>query len=239
MGLLRFYYVALSSPLFVIRTIFKCRKYMADSKTYDEEKRYRYAQQVMDHMRKRGRTTTNVYGLENLPKDGGYIMYSNHQGKYDALGIFLNHEKTCSVLMEKKQSEKILAKQIIDLLGGKRLDFDNPKQQIQILNEITAEAKNGRRFLIFPEGGYKDNKNTLQRFNSGCFRCSLGSKTPIIPVAIVDSYKSLNVNNLKKCVTQVHFLKPIEYAEYMNLKKNELCDLVKQRIQEKLDMVLA
>lgn len=43
---------------------------------------------------------------------------------------------------------------------------------------------------------------------------------------------------LRKVTTQVHYLKPIPYEEYKDLRKNELCDLVKERIQNKLDEVL-
>ncbi len=239
MGLFRFYYVAATSPFFVLHMLHTYKKYMADPDKYGELEKYRFAQKIMDHMRKRGRTTTKVFGKENLPKEGGYIMYANHQGKYDALGILLYHDAPGAVLMEKKQSEKIVAKQVIDLVGGKRLDFENPRQQIQVLSEISKEVAEGRKYLIFPEGGYGDNKNTLQKFNAGCFRCSLESKTPIVPIALIDSYKALNGNSLKKCVTQVHILPPIPYEDYKDLKKTEISNLVKAVIQAKLDEELA
>lgn len=239
MGMLRFYYVALSSPLFVIKSVHKCKKVMSRPGEYTEEERYRMAQRIMEHMRRRGRATTKVYGLENLPKEGGYIMYSNHQGKYDALGILLNHKEPCAVLMEKKQSEKIVAKQVIDLVGGKRLDFENPRQMLTTLKELGAEVKAGRRYLIFPEGKWGDNKNTLQPFNSGCFRCSLESKTPIVPVAIIDSYKALNGNSFKKAVTYMYVLPPIPYETYGTMKKTEISAMVKELIRKKIDYELA
>ena len=37
------------------------------------------------------------YGMENLPKEGGYVMFPNHQGKYDALGIVYTHKKPCTI----------------------------------------------------------------------------------------------------------------------------------------------
>lgn len=239
MGMLRFYYVALSSPLFVTKTVFKYKKVMKHPEEYTEEERYRMAQHIMEHMRRRGRATTKVYGLENLPKEGGYIMYANHQGKYDALGIMLNHKEPCAVLMEKNQSEKILAKQVIDLVGGKRLDFKNPRQMLTTLKELAAEVREGRRYLIFPEGKWGDNKNTLQPFNSGCFRCSLESKSPIVPVVIIDSYKALNGNSFKKVVTYMHVLPPIPYEEYKDMKKTEISAMVKELIQKKIDYELA
>ena len=238
MGMLRFYYVAGSSPYFVVHMLLKYRKYMNHPEKYNREDKYRLAQHIMDHMRRRGRTKTEVFGLDNLPKDTGYVIYPNHQGKYDALGIMLYHDEQMGVLMEKKQSEKIVAKQVIDLVEGKRLDFDDPRQQLRVLNEIGHEVAAGRKYLIFPEGKWGDNKNKLQKFNSGCFRCSIASKTPIVPCVLVDSYKALNGNSLKKCTTQIHYLTPITYEEYKDLKKTEISELVKTRIQTKLDEIL-
>ena len=238
MGMLRFYYVAGSSPYFVVHMLLKYRKYMNHPEKYNREDKYRLAQHIMDHMRRRGRTKTEVFGLDNLPEDTGYIIYPNHQGKYDALGIMLYHDEPMGVLMEKKQSEKIVAKQVIDLVEGKRHDFDDPRQQLRVLNEIGHEVAAGRKYLIFPEGKWGDNKNKLQKFNSGCFRCSIASKTPIVPCVLVDSYKALNGNSLKKCTTQIHYLTPIPYEEYKDLKKTEISELVKSRIQTKLDEIL-
>ena len=235
--LFRFFCMAVSSIPYAIFVLCFYPKYKVSSKNVTVEK-YRFAQRIMDFYRRRSRTITFTYGAENLPKDEGYVMYSNHQGKYDAFGILVNHEQPCAVLMEAKQSRAIIITQLIELLEAKRLDFTNPKKQLEVLKEISCEVKDGRRYLIFPEGGYTDNHNTLQKFNSGCFMCSIESKTPIVPVCIIDSYKSMNVNNLKPCTTQVHFLKPIPYSEYEGMRKKELAELVKTRIQEKLDEVL-
>ena len=236
--LFRFYVVALSSPIFVLRMLYKFSKFKKHPERYTEIDRYRQAQWNMEHWRKRSRTTTIVTGVENLPNEGGYIMYSNHQGKYDALGIMLSHERPVRVLMESKQSYRIVANQIMELIEGKRLDFTNPKQQLQVLKQIALEVKEGKRYLIFPEGKWGDNGNTLQKFNAGCFRCALDSKATIVPVTIIDSFKALNGNSLKPCKTYVHFLEPITYSEYGHLKKQELCNLVRDRIQEKLDIEL-
>jgi 1-acyl-sn-glycerol-3-phosphate acyltransferase len=234
----RFYYAILISVPIIIYYICKAEFYAHHRERYDEDACYHLAKNIVNWVKRNARVKTISYGEENLPDEGGYIMYSNHQGKYDAFGILTSHEEPSGVLMEKKQSRKIVINQLIELLEGKRLDFAKPKEQLALLKEIANEVSEGRRFLIFPEGGYTDNGNTLQKFNSGCFMCSLESKTPVVPVCIVDSYKSMNVNNFKPCTTQVHFLKPIPYSEYEGMRKADLCELVKQRIQEKLDEVL-
>lgn len=238
MGHLRFSYVAASSGISVSRLVRKHKKMMANPDKYTDEQRNYEVLKIMDHMRRRGRAKNYVTGLENLPKEGGYIVCPNHQGKYDAIAIFLSNPAKMSVLMEKEMGNKIVSKQVVDLSGGDRLDFADPKDQIRVLDKIADEIAAGKRYLIFPEGGYVDNKNTLRKFNSGCFRVALKAKVPIVPAVLIDSYKALNGNSFKKVTVQIHYLEPIPYEVYGSMRKNEIADLVKDRIQKKLDMEL-
>ena len=57
---------------------------------YTEEQRYSLVQHAIYLMNKTGKINTVETGIENLPKQGGYMMYPNHQGKYDVLGIMLS-----------------------------------------------------------------------------------------------------------------------------------------------------
>lgn len=135
MGLFRFYYVAGSSPLFVSTMIFREKYYHKHPEKYSKEQRFKFAKKIMLHMKNRGRVKTDYYGRENLPKEGGYILYSNHQGKYDAIGILTDQKEPCSVLMERKQGSRIVAKQVLRLTGSETLDLDNPKSQITTLKK--------------------------------------------------------------------------------------------------------
>lgn len=109
-------------------------------------------------MQKTGHIKTEVFGHENLPKEGGYMMYPNHQGKYDAYGLISVHERPCTVVMDIKKSNYIFIRQILDTLKGKRLDKENNRQAMKIINEIAEEVKQGRRYILFPEGIYGNKK---------------------------------------------------------------------------------
>ncbi|MBQ8924390.1 MAG: 1-acyl-sn-glycerol-3-phosphate acyltransferase [Lachnospiraceae bacterium] len=232
---LKFKFVVASSLIYGFGSIPKANKMIRHPERYTEEECYRYAIRIMRHMKRKALTRTKCYGVENLPKEGGYIMYSNHQGKYDALGILIKHKPTCAVLWEEKSADRLLARQICGLLRAQTISFEDPRQQIKALNKIAEEVSEGRRYLIFPEGGYTDNKNNLQEFKSGCFACSLKSKAPIIPVAIYDSWKSMDINTIRPVTTQVHFMEPIYYEEYGHMKKKEISDMVKGLIQKRID----
>ena len=47
----------------------------------------------------------------------------------------------------------------------------------------------------------------------------------------------MNGNNLKPVTTQLHFLPAIYYEEYQGMNKKEIAQMVKQRIQAKLDEI--
>ena len=70
----------------------------------------------------------------------------------------------------------------------------------------------------------------MQEFRAGSFKCATRVKAPIVPVAIIDSYKPFGVNSLRRVKTQVHFLEPILYEEYKGMSTQEIADLVKSRI---------
>ena len=237
----RFYWLALRSSPYFLRTALQMKRKLesstSESKTKEEENYY-LACRIMNKMRILSRTETVVFGLENVPAEGGVLLYANHQGKYDALGILLALNRPCGVLMEEKQSLRFPAKSVVDLLGGKRISFEHPKQQVAVLHEISSEVKRGRRFLIFPEGGYSDNKNRVQPFKNGCFLCATEAKCPIVPVIVVDSWRAMNGNSLRRVVTQVHFLPPLFYEEYKQFNRKELCAKVEQMICREMKKLL-
>lgn len=230
----RFYYVILISLPIIIYYILKAEYYAHHKERYDEDSCYHLAKNIVSWVKRNARISTISYGEENLPKEGGYIMYSNHQGRYDAIGIISAHEKPCSVVMDAERSKLIIAKQFVDLLRGVRMSKVDMKQQVRASRDVRRAVEQGRRFIYFPEGKYDDNRNTLQEFHAGAFKCAQQAKVPIVPVAIYDSHIVFDFNSLKKVTTQVLFMEPIYYEEYGDMTTHEISDMVKDRIQEGL-----
>ena len=212
----------------------KMRKMFRHPERYSEQVRYTFAQKLIDYMKASGKIKTEVYGHENLPKEGGYVMFPNHQGKYDALGIIYAHQQPCSFVMDKAKSNSFLVKELVDMLGAKRLELDNVRQNLTIINEITEEVKQGKRYILFSEGGYDQNRNKVQRFKPGSFKSVVRSQTPIVPVALIDSYRPFNSFSLGPVTTKVVFLEPIYYDEYKDMKTPDIAVMVRQRIIDKM-----
>lgn len=218
-----------------IKYYFGLKKIIKNKDKYTLEERYKYCKKILDDVNKKGRITVNVFGLENLPKENGYVMYSNHQGKYDAIGILATHDEPCSVVIKKHRGKAILIRQFLEVLGAKKLEVGNLKGTVKLFKEVEEEVKNGRNYLIFPEGIFYDNKNSLLEFHTGCMRFVKNVKCPVVPVLIYDTYKVFGVNSLKPVSCEVHYLEPLYYDEYKDLTKQELANEIKARIQKRQD----
>ena len=204
---------------------------------YSTQDMFDFGCDIMNTVRRHAWTTTDAYGQENIPQDETAVFYSNHQGKYDALGILTSmNGKPCSVLWEKKRADRILAREMAFLSQAVLIDLETMKGKAKGIVDAIGLIKEGNNMLVFPEGKTEPTKgNKLGEFQTGCFAISMKTKTTIVPTVIWDSFKAMNGNKIFKHVTtQVHFLEPIPYSEYENLNKQELSNLVEARISEKL-----
>ena len=201
---------------------------------YSEKKRYATNVLCVRRMCKPGRITTIGCGVENLPKEGGYIMCPNHQGKYDALGIIYAHEEPCSFVMDEAKSNGFLVKEIVNLVDAKRLKINDVRHGLKIMNEITEDVKVGKKYILFSEGGYHKNRNHVQEFKPGSFKSAVRAQVPIVPVCLIDSYKPFNSLELGKITTKVIFLPPLYYEDYKDMKTPQIASIVRSQIIDKM-----
>jgi 1-acyl-sn-glycerol-3-phosphate acyltransferase len=231
---LRMYYVIIVSLPFILYYLCKVLYILGHDERYTEEERYGVARKVVSILQRNGFIHTDAYGTENLPESGGYVMYANHQGKYDALGIISAHQNPCTIMIDDKRSHQIVTTQFISLIKGSRLDKTSMKTQLKTILDVIAQVKEGRRYIVFPEGGYYHNRNEVKEFLPGAFKCSIKSQSPIVPVVLIDSYKPFELNSIKPVKTQVHFLTPIPYEYYKEMNTREIADLTRSKIVEKI-----
>lgn len=234
--MLRFIYTIILNIFRVFYFAPKMEHYARHPEKYSAEDKYALAQKLIKRIQKTGRITTEHFGVENLPAEGGYIMFSNHQGRYDALGIIAAHKRPCAFLIKKSRANQFLAKQFFDMMEGVSIDNDSIKDQMRALKELATRVGEGKPFLVFPEGIYEKNQgNRLLEFKQGCFLAAIKAKCPIIPIAIIDSYKVYGINSLKPVKTKVVFCEPIEYESYKDMHSKELSEMVKGIIAAEIE----
>ena len=213
--------------------------YAKHTDEYPEQEKFAHIRSLMHLAIHAGNVEVKVTGLENIPKENGYLLYGNHQGMFDVVALAATYPGALGCVFKKELANVPLLKQVIACTKSFAMDREDVRQSLTVIQNVTREVQSGRNYLIFPEGTRSKNGNTMGEFHGGSFRCALKAKCPILPIAFVDSFKVLDQKGSKPLAMQIHYLPPIPYEEYKDLKTVELAELVKSRIQEAIDRALA
>lgn len=198
---------------------------------YTEEQHYKMLTYIVLRANKGGRVQIDVHGTDNIPKDNGFMFFPNHQGLYDVLAIVEACPRPFSVVAKKEVGNIQFLKQVFSCMRAYLLDRDDVRQAMQVILDVAKEVENGRNYLIFAEGTRSKDGNKLRDFKGGSFKSATRAKCPIIPIALIDSFKPFDTNSIQPVTVQVHFLEPILYEDYKDMKTNEIAAEVKKRIE--------
>jgi len=209
--------------------------YAKNTDRYPEKEKYDHIRKILRIAVNSGNIDLQVYGQENFPQEKGFLLMGNHQGLFDVLAIVASCETPIAAVFKKELSDVPFIKQIVACTKSFALDRENVRQSLEVIQSVTAELKAGRNYLIFPEGTRSKNGNQMGEFHGGSFKIALKAKCPILPIAVIDSFKVLDQKGSKPVTVQIHYLKPIPYEEYQGMKTVELAEMVKQRIAETIE----
>ena len=213
---------------------FKLCRYAKHTDEYPEEEKYRHIQYILQRAVRGGNVDMTVTGQENIPAEGGFMLYANHQGMFDVLAIAATCDRPIGAVLKKELYDIPFLHQIVLCTKSFAMDREDVRQSLTVIQNVTEEVKKGRGYLIFPEGTRSKRGNEMLPFHGGSFRCATKSKCPIVPIALIDCFKVLDQKGSKPVSVQIHYLKPIPYEEYAAMKPAEVAELVKARIAEKI-----
>lgn len=196
---------------------------------------YDYIRNVVKKVNHTGKVEVEVHDVENLPHKNGFILFPNHQGLFDVLALMDACPKPFRIVVKKEASNMILVKQVIKALHGFSIDRQDMKASMKVIKNMTQNVKNGKNYVIFPEGTRSKDGNKLLAFKGGTFKSAVNAKCPIVPVALIDCFKPFDEKSSKRLKVQVCFLKPIYLEEYETMKTIEIAKLVHDKIQKKIN----
>ena len=214
---------------------FKLCSYAKHTDEYPEEEKWRHIQYILKRAVQGGNIDLQVSGLENIPQENGFMLYANHQGLFDVLAIAATCDNPLGAVLKKELYDIPFLHQIAICTKSFAMDREDVRQSLTVIQNVIKEVRAGRNYLIFPEGTRSKLGIEMLEFHSGSFRCATKSKCPIVPIALVDSFKVLDQKGSKPVAVQIHYLPPIPYEEYKDMNTTELAAFVKAKIQAKID----
>ena len=228
--------------LMVLKNIFRvpglyiklCR-YAKNPDKYPEQEKWDHVHRIMSLAAASGNINLQITGLENIPQEPGFMLYGNHQGMFDVVAIAASCKKPLGIVYKKELTNVPVLKEILTCTKSFAMDRDDVRQSLEVIKAVTAEVEAGRNYIIFPEGTRSKNGNVMGDFHGGSFRCAVKAKCPIVPLAVIDSFKVLDQKGSAPVTVQLHYLSPIMPEEYAGMKAAEVAELVKSRIQACID----
>lgn len=217
----------LKAPYYLF-CIWRCGK----RKDISLEEAYACVKKVTKAANRAGRVSIEAHGLENIPGESGFIFFPNHQGLFDVLVFLDSCPVPFSFVIKKEASNVILLKQVVAALKSIVIDREDVKQSLQVINQMAEEVRGGRNFLIFAEGTRSREGNRLLSFKGGTFKSAVKAKCPIVPCALIDSFKPFDEKSVAPVTVKLYYLKPMYYEEYAGMRTNEIAEEVKRRIEE-------
>ena len=73
--------------------------------------------------------------------------------------------------------------------------------------------------------------NRLIDFKGGSFKSAVKARCPIVPCALIDSFKPFDEKTIRPVTVKLFYLPPLYYEEYKGLKTVEIAETVKKRIE--------
>lgn len=118
------------------------------------------------------------------------------------------------------------------------MDREDIKQSMKVINAVTEDVKKGRNFIIFAEGTRSKMGNKLLDFKGGSFKSATKAKCPIVPCALIDSFKPFDEKSIKPVTVKLIYMPPMYYEEYKDMKTVDIAGEVKRRIEETIQQYL-
>lgn len=145
----RFWFIIIVCFPIELYFVIKAHYYLQHPEKFTSQDCFKLSHQIITILKTVGRIKTEVSGIENVPTDKTFLLASNHQGKYDAIGIVDKLPVPCGIIMDYERSKLPIVNEFIEIGGGKRLKRGDFRQQIQVFNEITEDSKKTITISLF------------------------------------------------------------------------------------------
>ena len=182
-----------------------------------------------------------ISGLQNVPKEGGIIFASNHQGAFDIL-IHLAYLPRNFRFVAKSELFRIpLFGWYMSFAGYVPIERDVSASAHRTIGSVSDVLSKGDCILIFPEGT-RSTTGELGPFKRGSLMAAFSSGATVVPVAISGSYQMMPKKTylINIVPISIKFGQPTSFKKYVGTKptKNDYeieLDNLKKEIQDLIE----
>jgi len=161
----------------------------------------------------------SIAGIDKIPKEGGLIFASNHQGAFDIL-ILLAYLPRYFRFVAKSSLFKIpLFGWYMSVAGYVPIEREVSTSAHKTIGSVSDVLSSGDCVLMFPEGT-RSKTGELGDFKRGSLMAAFSSGATVVPVAISGSYQMMPKKSylINAVPITINFGHPISFKHYIGHK---------------------
>lgn len=181
-----------------------------------------------------------IRGLENLPKDKGFVVASNHSAIFDGLLLTVYLSRPVNRNIHYISKAKYYANPLFRFLMGTAENIKlEEREKAKALLAAIQYLKEGEIAAIFPEGT-RSYDGKIKKAETGVAHLALAAKAPVVPVGTINTHKVLPRGKFfprfVKC--EINIGKSMEFEEYYKAYDEAIQQKDQAKIKEIEETVL-
>ena len=173
--------------------------------------------------------SVRVHGTEHV-SPGARVYVSNHTSWFDIFAL-AGYLRNYTFIAKEELSRLFLFGKAARAVGIVFIERQNRKAAFESYKDAAAMVKTGKSVIVCPEGtrGYD---YTLRQFKKGPFVLAISAGVPIVPTIVhgVIHVQRKGSMRVRPGTANIHFLEPVDTTGYTYEQRDELTDVVWQRM---------
>jgi len=172
-----------------------------------------------------------VFGLNNVPREGGILLVANHQSYLDPLLIGVRLSRPLNYVGKSELFSNRFAARFLRFLNA--FPLRQGEGDIGAIKQTIARLREGRLLALFPEGERTPNGQMLP-LQGGVGLVVRRAKVPVVPVAIDGSFDVWPLFRSMFRRGRIHLIygPPMDLS---NLRSDEIVRQIERTLREMFD----
>ena len=175
-----------------------------------------------------GRVHVHTQGLEKLPKDGRFLMVSNHTHDIDpGVLLYCFPKARLSFVAKRECRDMFVIGSIMHKLQCQLINRENDREALKTIIKCISMIKEDKANIgVFPEG-YVSLDGKLRHFRSGVFKIAQKANVPIVVCTMKGNRTVLpNLKRLKRSDVHMHLVDVISAQQVQSMSTVDLAEHV-------------